>query len=79
LYFWRDSTGHEVDVLLDTPAGLQAIEIKSGSTFAADWIKGLQKWRSLSGNNGFQSQIIFGGMGLYEREDCQVKDWQNLA
>ena len=42
-YFWRDSTGHELNVLLDTPAGLQAIEIKSGSTFAAEWFKGLQK------------------------------------
>jgi predicted AAA+ superfamily ATPase len=79
LYFWRDSTGHEVDVLVDTPAGLQAIEIKSGSTFAADWIKGLQKWRSLSGSNGLQPQIIFGGMGLYGREDCQVIGWQNIS
>jgi uncharacterized protein len=79
LYFWRDSTGHEVDVLLDTPAGLKAIEIKSGSTFAADWIKGLQKWRSLSGSDSLQPQIIFGGTGLYEREDCQVIDWQNIS
>jgi hypothetical protein len=28
--------GHEVDVLIDTPQGLQALEIKSGSTFASD-------------------------------------------
>jgi uncharacterized protein len=79
LYFWRDSTGHEVDVLLDTPTGLQAIEIKSGSTFATDWIKGLQKWRNLSGSNGLQPQIIFGGTGLYEREDCQVIGWKNIS
>jgi uncharacterized protein len=79
LYFWRDSTGHEVDVLLDTPAGLQAIEIKSGSTFAADWIKGLQKWQSLSGSDSLQPQIIFGGTGLYEREDCKVRGWQDIS
>jgi predicted AAA+ superfamily ATPase len=38
LYFWRDSTGNEVDVVFETPNGLQAIEIKSVSTFAPDWI-----------------------------------------
>ena len=77
LYFWRDSTGHEVDVLLDTPDGLQAIEIKSGSTFASDWTKGLHKWQSLTGS-GLKTQIVFGGEGLYERETCQVVGWQNL-
>lgn len=28
LYFWRDSAGHEIDVLFETPEGLQAVEIK---------------------------------------------------
>jgi predicted AAA+ superfamily ATPase len=28
LFFWRDNVGHEVDVLLETQLGLQAIEIK---------------------------------------------------
>ncbi len=79
LYFWRDSTGHEVDVLLDTPEGLQAIEIKSGSTFATNWIKSIQKWQTLAGSNGLTPQIIFGGTGLYERENCQVIGWQDLA
>jgi len=79
LYFWRDSAGHEVDVLLDTPKGLQAIEIKSGSTFAADWTKSLKKWQALAGSDALTPQVIFGGTGLYEREDCQVKGWQNLA
>lgn len=79
LYFWRDSTGHEVDVLLNTPEGLQAIEIKSGSTFATDWIKSIQKWQTLAGSNGLTPQIIFGGTGLYERENCQVIGWQDLA
>lgn len=78
LYFWRDSTGHEVDVLLDTPAGLQAIEIKSGSTFASEWIKGTLKWQTLAGS-GLAPQIVFGGEGAFERDDCQVIGWQHLS
>jgi predicted AAA+ superfamily ATPase len=79
LYFWRDSAGHEVDVLLETPTGLQAIEIKSGSTFATDWIKSLKKWQTLAGSDALTPQLIFGGTGLYEREDCKVMGWQNLV
>lgn len=79
LYFWRDSAGHEVDVLLDTPAGLQAIEIKSGSTFASDWTKSLKKWQTLAGSDALTPQVIFGGTGLHEREECQVRGWQNIA
>lgn len=79
LYFWRDSAGHEVDVLLETPTGLQAIEIKSGSTFATDWIKSLKKWQTLAGGDALTPQLIFGGTGLYEREDCKVMGWQNLV
>ncbi len=78
LYFWRDSTGHEVDVLLDTPAGLQAIEIKSGSTFASDWIKGIRKWQTLAGSR-LVPQIVFGGKGVVMRDDCQIMGWQHLS
>ena len=28
LYFWRDNIGHEVDIVFETPDGLQALEIK---------------------------------------------------
>ncbi len=40
LYFWRDATGHEIDILLDLGSGAQPhvvpIEVKSGETVAAD-------------------------------------------
>lgn len=78
LYFWRDSTGHEVDLLQETTHGLQAIEIKSGSTFATDWIKGINKWQSISGN-ALQPKIIFGGVGGYERQGCLAVGWQEIT
>ena len=32
----RDSTGHEVDILMDLGDGLVPVEVKSGQTVAAD-------------------------------------------
>jgi len=37
LYFWRDSNGNEVDLIVDTGAGLMPIEIKSGQTVNRDF------------------------------------------
>ena len=42
LYFWRDRTGHEVDLLVERGDKLQAIEIKAGVTFQKDFIRNVQ-------------------------------------
>lgn len=76
LYFWRDSTGSEVDVVFETPQGLQAIEIKSGSTFASDWPQGVHKWQALAGSDALTPSIVFGGEGRYARQGCEVRGWR---
>ena len=78
LYFWRDNVGHEVDILYEMPAGIQAIEIKSGSTFATDWPTAIQKWRGLIGDKALRPIIVYGGEGNYERGSCQVLGWREL-
>lgn len=78
LYFWRDNVGHEVDVLYETPRGLQALEIKSGSTFASDWPKPALKWRSFAGGEALDPLIVYGGDDVFEREGCRVAGWREL-
>lgn len=79
LFFWRDNVGHEVDVVLETAQGLQAIEIKSGSTFASDWPQSARKWASLADTPTLTPQIIYGGAGRYARQDCEVLGWREFA
>ena len=78
LYFWRDSAGNEIDLLFDTPQGLQAIEIKSGSTFASDWIKGFKVWKRNTQVNTLIPRIIYGGTDSYDREGHQVMGWPDI-
>ncbi|MDV7399735.1 DUF4143 domain-containing protein, partial [Arthrospira platensis SPKY1] len=64
LHFWRDSEGTEVDVLIERPEGLAPVEIKSGSTWAADWVHGLNKWAEYAKKNDsaiLPAQVIYGG------------------
>jgi len=80
LYFWRDSAGHEIDVVFESAAGLQALEIKSGSTFAADWVDGLKKWQKFTGDTPTLKPIlIYGGNDSHEREQCLLTAWKDMT
>jgi predicted AAA+ superfamily ATPase len=79
LFFWRDSLGHEVDLLYETPQGLQAVEIKSGSTFASDWPDAIGKWQALAKGESLPPMIVFGGLGSYGQQGCRVMGWQELS
>ncbi len=50
LYFWRDSTGHEIDLIGEWDATIKAIAIKAGSTFKAEFIKNVSYFCELSKN-----------------------------
>ena len=73
LYFWRDSNGREIDLIIDgTPA--TAIEIKSGQTIASDWFKHLRLWSRLAPAD--QRVLIHGGASSFEQERSRVMSWQ---
>jgi len=78
LYFWRDSTGHEVDVLIDVGGELTPIEVKSGQTFAKDFIADIQYWRTLAGRSSSAAAVIYGGDKSFRREDIAVYSWSCL-
>jgi predicted AAA+ superfamily ATPase len=78
LFFWRDNAGHEVDVLFETPQGLQAVEIKSGSTFASDWPAAILKWQQFAADAALPPVIVYGGDGNFERQGCRVAGWRQL-
>jgi predicted AAA+ superfamily ATPase len=61
LYFWRDSKGLEIDLLLEQGDVLTPVEIKSGETIASDYLDNLKKWAALSGNSEQQSWLIYAG------------------
>ncbi len=61
LYFWRDRSGHEVDVLIDHGIRLSPLEIKSGQTISRDSFKGLDFWKKLAGETTGQPWLVYGG------------------
>ncbi len=78
LYFWRDSAGHEVDVLVDLGHTLLPIEIKSGQTIAADFFEGLHTFSALAGSTVETAALVFGGMQGQTRHKISVYPWNNI-
>lgn len=75
LYFWRDSNGNEVDVVVEEGNGLMPIEIKSGKTVAGDSFAGLDKWRALAGETAREPTLIYGGNEEYRQNGVRVVGW----
>lgn len=79
MYFWRDSNGNEVDVLVEQGARLMPAEIKSGATVARDFFSGLEKWMALAGDQGCNPVLIHGGDSSYRQKDVQVLGWRDIG
>ncbi|MEO8330985.1 MAG: ATP-binding protein [Gallionella sp.] len=77
LYFWRDSVGNEVDLLVEHgPESAFPIECKAGRTVAADWFKPLQDFSKAAGSSG--SALIYGGQQNQPRSETPVFGWLRM-
>jgi predicted AAA+ superfamily ATPase len=77
LFYWRDKTGHEIDVIIDNTEKITPVEIKSGKTINTDFFKHLKYWNKLSKNNN--SLIIYSGNQDQQRSDgTKITNWQNI-
>lgn len=79
LHFWRDSAGHELDVLLERgPEKLVPIEIKSGQTVSGDFFRGIEFWRQLVGEAEAPAALVYGGDTTFRRRGVTVYSWTVL-
>jgi len=75
LYFWRDRTGHEVDLVIEEAGQLFPVEIKSGQTVTTDMLAGLRWWCDLSGRALETATLVHGGADSYTRGGVAVRPW----
>ncbi len=78
LYYWRDKTGHEIDVIIDNGGKLLPIEIKSGKTLNAEFFKNIEYWSKLSGAE--KSVLLYAGEQNQKRTTGkEILNWRNLV
>jgi hypothetical protein len=75
LYFWRDATGHEIDVLIDLGERVIPVEVKSGETVAPDAVDTLAWWTSIPSNPNRGGVLVHGGLESFEFKGFRVLPW----
>lgn len=78
LTFWRDSKGHEIDLIHTVGDKQFAYEIKSGNTFSTDFTKGLRYWSGLSSVPKEQCNVIYSGDKSLQMSDCNLLTLNDL-
>lgn len=77
LFYWRDKTGHEIDLIIDNGKTLLPIEIKSGMTISKDYFKNIDYWTNLSGSK--KAFILYTGAQHQKRSDgTEIMNWRAL-
>ena len=76
LFYWRDKTGHEIDLIIDTAGKLLPIEIKSGKTINSEFFKSIEYWNKLSGEK--KSMLLYAGKETQIRSTrTLIKPWRS--
>lgn len=75
LFFWRDRTGREIDLIIEEAGALFPVEIKSGMTVSSDMLDGLRWWTDLSGQSTARATLVYGGSEFQTRHGIAVRPW----
>lgn len=74
-YFWRDYSGHEVDLIIEKGQTIQAVEIKSGETLNPQFFDGLRWFCKQTGLSSADCTLVYGGSEKQGRAEGSVLPW----
>lgn len=86
IYFFRDSHGNEVDLIIRESGAIIPVEIKSSSTFSLDFIKGLERFHRLETQKCNAGAVLYNGEQQFNVRDIRIFNpllagelWQTLT
>lgn len=72
LFFYRDSGGNEVDLIMEIGPDIFPVEIKAAETVMSDSLKGLKKFAGLVSELPWGSGLLYGGGDIQIRSDVRI-------
>jgi uncharacterized protein len=76
LYFYRDATGNEVDLLIPNGRQFDAIEMKAGATVNSDYFRGLTAFDKAFPQAMASGTVVYGGLESQTRTQWGVRSWR---
>ncbi len=82
IFYFRDTHGNEVDLIIDQGTTQIPVEIKSGSTFSTSFLRGIRYWSKLlddkSPKDALPGFVIYSGNNSYKTSEYSLINWQDL-
>ncbi|MGA8179426.1 MAG: ATP-binding protein [Desulfobacterales bacterium] len=72
LFFYRDTHGNEVDLIIKAARNLIPLEIKSAATFTPDFLKGIEHFRKVAGDRCSKGYVLYNGHEQYTLKGIRV-------
>jgi predicted AAA+ superfamily ATPase len=77
LYYWRDRTGNEIDVLIEQSNQTIPLEIKTATTFNSDFLKGINYWLKLNPNSKNAYLVYTGKTSAIDK--TAIINWKQIT
>ena len=58
---------------------MQAVEIKSGTTFAMDWLTVPRRWSAMAGDGAAKPIVVYGGAESFVLNEARVMSWRAIG
>ncbi len=78
-WFWRDSAGHEIDLVYSKDQTLYLHEIKATATVLNEQMKGLSYFEKIAVNTSISKTLIYTGNENYIRQNCDILPWDKVG
>ena len=78
LYFYRDSNGNEIDILIKNKNKYDLLEVKSSQTFHPDFLKGINTFERAFPDLVGQKHVIYTGENLREIYGVKISNFESF-
>ncbi len=75
-YFWRDTTGNEIDIVIENGLQLSIVEVKSSKTIHPDFFKNLKNFKKFKSD--VIAYLVYGGLEFQKRTEAMVIGFDQL-
>jgi uncharacterized protein len=75
-FFWRDTTGNEIDIIIEKGLEIYAVEVKSGKTIHTDFFKMLKLFKKIKPD--VSNYLVYGGVEMQKRTEATVLGFNDL-
>jgi len=79
LWFWRDTHGNEIDLIVDKGDQMDIIEFKASQTIKTQMFDGLSKFEEISQIKNLNKSLVYGGDTSQKRSAGNLVAWRDFG